>query len=461
MQHALEKAASAMRQLQEDRKADSSELSDFAKCMDAMTERMDIMDRAMQKVVDDSAEAAQRSVADHEARDDIEKLVESVAALGTQSDELKRWIRRTDGKVSDCWGQLEDLAMRVGGETRNGDMDGLAGVMEGLEATVAEMKKELKALQERQPSLGRTSRSPSPRQDSMFVQASLAEMKEEIKVVMEGQRQTEQQAARALQEVQSRATEAPRALAVPPATDAEVSAQQLEQVSQKAQSAEAAVASVTSEMRGMKGTLAQVQEQLGGIQGQWDTVRGQVDEQQQDNKMLWGKLGYTSSALEKLQGAGAGLTADSVQKIAQEVSREVATEAAQCAAREVARDVAKETATLAGTEAAQAAVQESANARNADFGSLSGASTPRAKVATAEVLDRLRDVERKVDLLDDRVGDVAAGAKAYGAVGEVRGMAASSGGSYSPPRTPDATEAPECTKQGCDGCDPDLCGFQA
>lgn len=30
-------------------------------------------------------------------------------------------------------------------------------------------------------------------------------------------------------------------------------------------------------------------------------------------------------------------------------------------------------------------------------------------------------------------------------------MAASSGGSYSPPRTPDSTEAPECTKQGCDG----------
>ena len=84
-----------MRQLQEDRKADSSELSDFAKCMDAMTERMDIMDRAMQKVIDESADNAHRSGADYEARDDIEKLADSVGVLESQAHETVSYTHLT------------------------------------------------------------------------------------------------------------------------------------------------------------------------------------------------------------------------------------------------------------------------------------------------------------------------------------------------------------------------------
>lgn len=461
MQHALEKAASAMRQLQEDRKADSSELSDFAKCMDAMTERMDIMDHAMQKVVDESADNAHRSGADFEARDDIEKLSDSVGALEAQTDEMKQWLRDNDDKLGDFWGQVEDLSARVGGETREGGIEGLAGVMDALEDTVTKMEKELKSMREQQKRTEeqaskalaeQASRREKSEGDGEAVHATLAELKEEIKVVQEGQQRTEEQAWRALKASESNSGAAVGAVgAAMAAGSGGASSEEVEEVRQKAQATKVELDDVREDVEDVKGAMLQMKEYMDGNKGNWDKLKGRVDKVHGEQKLARGQLSEITSAIERLQAAAP--SAQVTRDIAQEASREVATEVAQTAAREtareVAREVAKETATLTAVEAANAAVQESASVRDADIGSLSEPSSPKVSAANLEVLERLQEVVRKVDLLEDRVGDVAAGTKGYGtAPAEVRGAGASSGGSYSPPRTPDAgAEARHTDKQ--------------
>jgi chromosome segregation ATPase len=438
------------------------ELSDFAKCMDAMTERMDVMDRAMQKIVDDSAENAHHGGADYLARRDIEKLANSVGALEAQADEMQQWLKENDDKLGDYGGQVEDLAARVGGVTSDGGIDGLAGVMEALEATVSEMKSEIRAIQGQNKHAVAEFESIAQQQrqrrtsDDEAVQASLAKLKEELTAVQEGQRRTEEQASRALKasEEAAEGSSAPyhvksvlsaeqmlRALPqVPPAGDCSdrvaVSVEELQQVKQKADKTYERVAVVREDIDHVKGAMMKVQECMDGTKHDWEKVTGRVDDLHLEHKIVHGQLSELNAAIEQLKSAGPSEQATLV--LAEQASRDVAIEIAKSTAREVAREVAKETAMLVGAEAAQAAVQESAGAREHDISSLSTASTPKAK-ASADILERLYDVERKVDLLEDRVGDVAAGAKGYGlTAAEARGAGASSGGSYSPPRTPDA-----------------------